>query len=172
MLRGVTALTTHQVEFELATTGHGHMQDLTERIAAIVAQSGVAVGTAHVFQVGSTGVVGTIEFEPGLQRDLPELLESVIGHDALLALCRFYGGTPLYVPQQVPQGHNLPLVIGCGAAKALADVFGGERIDVPAMVAHTTHAQIRRLRTEGVTTVELARRFGYSVRQVRRIVNG
>lgn len=109
---------------------------------------------------------------PGDRCDLPELLESVIGHDALLALCRVYGGTPLYVPQQVPQGHNLPLVIGCGAAKALAEVFGGDRIDVPAMVAQTTHAQIRRLRTEGVTTVELARRFGYSVRQVRRIVNG
>lgn len=104
--------------------------------------------------------------------DIPELLESVIGHDALIALCRAYGGTPLYVPQAVPADHILPLVIGCGAARALSEVFGGDRIDVPAMVAQTTHAQIRRLRAEGVTTVELARRFGYSVRQVRRIVNG
>ncbi|MCR9090516.1 MAG: hypothetical protein NXI11_04060 [Proteobacteria bacterium] len=109
---------------------------------------------------------------PSDRIDIPELLESVIGHDALIALCRVYGGTPLYIPQNVPADHSLPLVIGCGAAKALAEVFGGDRIDVPAMVAQTTHAQIRRLRTEGVTTVELARRFGYSVRQVRRIVNG
>ena len=32
----------------------------------------VTTGTAHVFNVGSTGVIGTIEFEPGLRRDLPE----------------------------------------------------------------------------------------------------
>ena len=33
---------------------------------------------AQVFAVGSTAAVGAIEFEPGLQRDLPELLDRLI----------------------------------------------------------------------------------------------
>jgi secondary thiamine-phosphate synthase enzyme len=31
-----------------------------------------------VFNVGSTAAIGTIEFEPGLERDLPELLDRLI----------------------------------------------------------------------------------------------
>ena len=42
-------------------------------------------GTANVFVVGSTAAVGTIEMEPGLARDLPEVL------DRLLPPSRAYG---------------------------------------------------------------------------------
>jgi secondary thiamine-phosphate synthase enzyme len=69
---------TYQESISLQTTGHRHMQDLTPEVAAIVSCSGVTVGTAHVFNVGSTGVVGTIEFEPGLERDLPEILDELL----------------------------------------------------------------------------------------------
>lgn len=54
------------------------MHDITARVAAIVADSGVAAGVVQVFNVGSTACIGTIEFEPGLQRDLPELLNRLI----------------------------------------------------------------------------------------------
>ncbi len=54
------------------------MTDLTDQVARIVAESGVQVGLAHVFNVGSTGAIGCIEFEPGLERDLPELLDRLI----------------------------------------------------------------------------------------------
>jgi secondary thiamine-phosphate synthase enzyme len=54
------------------------MTDLTGDVARIVAASGVGVGLAHVFNVGSTGAIGTIEFEPGLERDLPEILDRLI----------------------------------------------------------------------------------------------
>lgn len=54
------------------------MHDLTDEVNAIVAASGIHTGTVHVFNVGSTAAVGTIEFEPGLQRDLPELLDRLI----------------------------------------------------------------------------------------------
>ena len=54
------------------------MHDLTLEITEIVSRSEVTVGTAHVFNVGSTGVVGTIEFEPGLEQDLPEILDRLI----------------------------------------------------------------------------------------------
>jgi len=48
------------------------------RIAEIVSASGIHTGTAHIFNIGSTAAVGTIEFESGLQRDLPEILDKLI----------------------------------------------------------------------------------------------
>ena len=54
------------------------MRDLTEQIAAVVAASGIRSGTVHIFNVGSTAAVGTIEFEPGLERDLPAMLDRLI----------------------------------------------------------------------------------------------
>ena len=51
------------------------MHDITAEVAGLVRESGVQTGTVHLFNVGSTAVVGTIEFEPGLQRDLPEILD-------------------------------------------------------------------------------------------------
>lgn len=62
----------------VATRGHGDMHDLTHEVARIVAASNITTGTAHIFNVGSTGAVGVIEFEPGLERDLPELLDRLI----------------------------------------------------------------------------------------------
>jgi secondary thiamine-phosphate synthase enzyme len=54
------------------------MQDITTLIARKVADAGVETGTAHVFVVGSTAAVGTIEFEPGLAGDLPAMLDRVM----------------------------------------------------------------------------------------------
>jgi secondary thiamine-phosphate synthase enzyme len=67
----------HQAEIHIKTNGHRHMQDITDRVAQVVEQSGVAAGVVQVFNVGSTASIGTIEFEPGLQRDLPELLDDL-----------------------------------------------------------------------------------------------
>lgn len=67
-----------QETITVSTTGHGDMHDLTEKVARIVAASGMQTGIAHIFNVGSTGAVGVIEFEPGLEKDLPELLERLI----------------------------------------------------------------------------------------------
>ena len=69
---------TFQKLFEIDTKGHRHIHDITDEVASVVAQSGVDVGTAHIFNVGSTGAIGTIEFEPGLRGDLPEVLDQLI----------------------------------------------------------------------------------------------
>jgi secondary thiamine-phosphate synthase enzyme len=69
---------THQVHITISTTGHGDIHDLTAKVAAIVVASGVRIGTVHVFNVGSTASIGAIEFEPGLERDLPALLDKLI----------------------------------------------------------------------------------------------
>lgn len=68
----------YQDVIELDTTGHGDMHDLTDAVTEIVKQSGIQVGIAHIFNIGSTGAIGAIEFEPGLQGDLPALLNRLI----------------------------------------------------------------------------------------------
>ena len=54
------------------------MHDLTDEVAQAVARSKIKMGTVNVFNLGSTATVGTIEFEPGLQADLPALLNKLI----------------------------------------------------------------------------------------------
>ena len=69
---------THQDQLTLRSKGHGDMHDLTADVQRVVTTSRVKTGIAHVFAVGSTAAIGVIEFEPGLQRDLPET------HDRLM----------------------------------------------------------------------------------------
>jgi secondary thiamine-phosphate synthase enzyme len=68
----------YQQQISIATKGHGHMQDLTDQVAASVTSSGIRIGTVNVFNIGSTAAIGAIEFEPGLQHDLPMLLDRLI----------------------------------------------------------------------------------------------
>jgi len=68
----------HQEQVSIETGGHGQMHDITAQVARVVTDSGVKTGVAHVFCVGSTSAVSVIEFEPGLKRDLPELLDRLI----------------------------------------------------------------------------------------------
>ena len=55
---------TYQGKFEVQTSGHRDMQDITPHIASKVADAGIETGTAHVFVIGSTAAIGTIELEP------------------------------------------------------------------------------------------------------------
>jgi len=57
------------------------MVDLTQKIADYVKQSKVSNGIITIFVAGSTGSIITIEFEPGLIRDFPEMLSRIIPKD-------------------------------------------------------------------------------------------
>src|SRR5438093_433307 len=67
-----------QEQIEFNTDGHGHMRDVTEQVSEVVLSSKIRTGVAHIFSIGSTAAVGAIEFEPGLQKDLPEMLDRLI----------------------------------------------------------------------------------------------
>jgi len=56
--------------------------DITQKVHDIVARSGVENGMVNVFCLGSTGAVTTIEYEPGLVKDLPAALERIAPRDA------------------------------------------------------------------------------------------
>jgi secondary thiamine-phosphate synthase enzyme len=68
---------TFQRELQLQTSGHKDIHDLTGDVARVVSESGVQSGIAHIFNVGSTAAIGAIEFEPGLQEDLPQMLDKL-----------------------------------------------------------------------------------------------
>ena len=69
---------TYQQDISVITKGHGDMHDLTEQVADVITESKVRTGTVHVFNVGSTASIGAIEFEPGLEKDLPAILDKLI----------------------------------------------------------------------------------------------
>jgi secondary thiamine-phosphate synthase enzyme len=68
----------HQDTISVQTTGHRDMHDITGDVARVVEAAKIDTGIVHVFNIGSTASVGTIEFESGLQKDLPDILDQLI----------------------------------------------------------------------------------------------
>jgi secondary thiamine-phosphate synthase enzyme len=71
----------HHHELTLATEGHGDVHDLTGEASAWLEAISGRDGLLNVFVPGSTGVVTTIEFEPGCVRDLDDALERIAPSD-------------------------------------------------------------------------------------------
>jgi secondary thiamine-phosphate synthase enzyme len=69
---------TYQQRIPISTTGHGDVHDLSCDVPAAVTSSGIHTGTVHMFNIGSTAALGTIELEPGLRHDLPAVLDKLI----------------------------------------------------------------------------------------------
>jgi len=65
----------------LSTKGRCDIHDITDNVASLVESSGLKSGTVTVFVPGSTGGLTTIEYEPGLLTDMPELMEKLIPSD-------------------------------------------------------------------------------------------
>jgi secondary thiamine-phosphate synthase enzyme len=68
--------------FAVRTKGHYDFVDITERVVAVVEQSGIMEGIAAVFVPGSTAALTTMEFEAGSIEDLKALLESLAPENA------------------------------------------------------------------------------------------
>ncbi len=61
--------------FSLETAGRGHVVDLTPTLERWIGAQGIAEGQGVLFVPGSTAGLTTIEYEPGVVRDLQEALE-------------------------------------------------------------------------------------------------
>jgi len=70
---------------QLASKGEGDVVDITGRVQRCVDETGLGRGIVAIFVSGSTGAVTTMEYEPGLVRDLPEMLERVAPRDRAYA---------------------------------------------------------------------------------------
>ncbi len=65
-------------EIKLNSRGHGDIIDITPQLCEAVDSTDLSDGTVTVFVPGSTGGLTTIEYEPGLLKDLPEFFEKLI----------------------------------------------------------------------------------------------
>ncbi len=63
--------------FSIQTRGHNDILDVTPEVQAAVGRSDLQAGTATVFVSGSTAGLTTVEYEPGLVKDLKEAFEKI-----------------------------------------------------------------------------------------------
>lgn len=61
----------------ISTRGRSDMLDITDDVRTILLKTGLENGTVTVFAPGSTAGITTVEFEPGLRKDLPEAFEAI-----------------------------------------------------------------------------------------------
>lgn len=61
------------------------MHDITPFIAEAIKNSAMTSGIAAVFVVGSTAAITTIEYEPGLQKDMATAMERIAPTNAYYA---------------------------------------------------------------------------------------
>lgn len=59
----------------LRTSAKDEVIDITDKVQDIVSKSGIDNGLACIFVAGSTAAVTTVEFEPGLVKDLNEAMD-------------------------------------------------------------------------------------------------
>ena len=134
-----------------------------------------AVATAHERPDGSNChdhaplraiVVSTARLS-GPTSLLAQLLDT-IGEEATTDLIASFGGTRLYVPHEPEAGDQLSASIGVTAAKALARVYGGDRVDLPNPTPR--RFRIVALRSAGLNVDAIARKLGCTRRRVFQVL--
>lgn len=65
----------------IAADGFSDIINITEHVTIFASESGFEEGIIHVFPIGSTASISTIEFEPALVQDMKEKLEEFAPHD-------------------------------------------------------------------------------------------
>jgi secondary thiamine-phosphate synthase enzyme len=62
----------------LRSKGEGDIIDITSETSKILSQSKLKDGIITIFVSGSTAAVTTIEYEPGLRQDFPNMLSRIV----------------------------------------------------------------------------------------------
>ncbi|MDH5682565.1 MAG: secondary thiamine-phosphate synthase enzyme YjbQ [Spirochaetota bacterium] len=66
----------YQIRF--STHGKVDVIDLSSRLEEILHKSSIKNGQLYLFAIGSTGALTTIEYEPGLKKDIKEFFDELI----------------------------------------------------------------------------------------------
>src|SRR5919197_1850877 len=66
---------------EINSKGENDMVDITDQTLKAIFESKLENGIVTIFISGSTAAVTTIEYEPGLRRDFPRMLNRIIPRD-------------------------------------------------------------------------------------------
>ena len=65
-------------KFTISTKGFDDIIDISSKVQGIVSGFDIVNGIVNVFVVASTASVITLEYEPGLVVDLPEVLNNIV----------------------------------------------------------------------------------------------
>ncbi|UCG50699.1 MAG: YjbQ family protein [Candidatus Latescibacterota bacterium] len=68
-------------DFTIKSNGYCHLEDITDKVHDCLGRSGLRDGIACVAVMGSTAAISTVEYEPGLLKDIPEFFEKVLPSD-------------------------------------------------------------------------------------------
>ena len=66
----------HKQNIEISTTPDG-IYNISQQLSDFVSSIGAGDGAAIIFAIGSTCGITTIEFEPGLARDFPDMMSKI-----------------------------------------------------------------------------------------------
>ena len=72
-------------KIKFATRGETDILDITDKVSACLRDSGLTGGTVTVFVTGATGGITTLEYEPGLVKDLQRAFEELAPKDRVYA---------------------------------------------------------------------------------------
>ncbi|MCF4125021.1 transposase [Methylobacterium sp. SyP6R] len=103
---------------------------------------------------------------------LPPILRSIAdaaGLAAALKLAQAKGGTRIYVPHRVTEGHWLAELVGLAAAQEIARLYAGENIDIPLGLtgsAQNARRAVREALDAGASVAQAARAAGVTERTV------
>ena len=95
--------------FNVATKGFTDIVNLTPRIEEIIEQLNIQDAQVLVHVPASTASITTIEYEPGLLKDLPDALEKI-------------------APQGIPYQHDETWQDGNGYAHVRASILGNSKV--------------------------------------------
>ncbi|MFH1788856.1 MAG: secondary thiamine-phosphate synthase enzyme YjbQ [Candidatus Altiarchaeota archaeon] len=70
-------MSAYSSEVRITTKREGEIVDITGYVQDKIAESGIKDGICLIFCPGSTGGLSTIEYEPGLMKDVPEAMERI-----------------------------------------------------------------------------------------------
>jgi len=65
-------------KIKLSTKGNTQILDITEKVQQELKKSGLKDGIVNIFVPGATGAITTMEYEPGLVKDLTEFFKKII----------------------------------------------------------------------------------------------
>jgi secondary thiamine-phosphate synthase enzyme len=91
--------------FRIKTKGEADILDITKQVDKILKDSRIKDGIVTVFVPGSTGGVTSIEYEPGLLKDLPQTFDRI-------------------APRNIHYAHNLTWGDGNGYSHVRAALLG------------------------------------------------
>ncbi len=67
-------------KLQIKTKGLTDIIDITSHIEAILKENKIKQGIANIHAIGSTGGISTVEYEPGLLKDIPSYMEQLFSY--------------------------------------------------------------------------------------------